>query len=589
MAISVEPQSTLYLCKTPLEEDYKNQLTFASKTAQTTYFNSTIQQTFTNYTFIRAESSVKVDMNVEKLRGCNYLFYRNNGFLDENNQLRTFYCFITKIEYVDETTTKIFFSTDAFQTWYFDIVYKPCFIEREHVEDDTIGIHTVPEGLETGEYEILDQRNIPMYESGIQNELNFVPCFCVTEYPDDITNLGANNRIKGDDFIVGGAFSSLKFFATVDSTRTGYAMANAIINLYNREGHGTTADAIKNIFMIPESLVNIPESVDDASYIQISDGVTIVKVPFLSVRNFYESDEIKVQEPYYCGKNTQGANYLPKNAKLLSYPFAYFYLSNNNGVEATYKWEDFPIETVGTPPLSSTNRTVTMQTSMVATCGVSAKLYFKKYKGWEVNPSGSGTDEYGRQIYNYGIPYAKLPVCAWTTDYYTNWLTQQGVNNNRNIATSALTGLAMGALGGVAGAIIGGATGFLGAVTQAENARHIAETTPDQAKGDVNTGDYNFCFKRCSISMYKMGLRYEMAKIIDDYFNVFGYKVNVVKTPQFNSRVNWNYLKTVGCNADGNIPQDDLQTIRNMFDNGCTFWHSATNMYNYSLSNNIVS
>ena len=31
---------------------------------------------------------------------------------------------------------------------------KPSFIEREHVSDDTIGIHTVPEGLETGPYTV---------------------------------------------------------------------------------------------------------------------------------------------------------------------------------------------------------------------------------------------------------------------------------------------------------------------------------------------------------------------------------------------------------------------------------------------------
>ena len=42
--------------------------------------------------------------------------------------------------------------TDTFMTWQNDIVYKPSFIEREHVSDDTIGKHTIPENVETGEF-----------------------------------------------------------------------------------------------------------------------------------------------------------------------------------------------------------------------------------------------------------------------------------------------------------------------------------------------------------------------------------------------------------------------------------------------------
>ena len=42
--------------------------------------------------------------------------------------------------------------TDVWQSWMFDITFKNSFIEREHVNDDTFGLHTVPEGLDTGEY-----------------------------------------------------------------------------------------------------------------------------------------------------------------------------------------------------------------------------------------------------------------------------------------------------------------------------------------------------------------------------------------------------------------------------------------------------
>ena len=43
--MTVTPQGQLYLCKTPLENDYKNQLTFSNENAQLSYFNTTIQKT----------------------------------------------------------------------------------------------------------------------------------------------------------------------------------------------------------------------------------------------------------------------------------------------------------------------------------------------------------------------------------------------------------------------------------------------------------------------------------------------------------------------------------------------------------------
>ena len=53
--ISITPQGQVYLCKTPLENDYKNQLTFADATAQQTYFNSKIFRNLgdDDYTYIK--------------------------------------------------------------------------------------------------------------------------------------------------------------------------------------------------------------------------------------------------------------------------------------------------------------------------------------------------------------------------------------------------------------------------------------------------------------------------------------------------------------------------------------------------------
>lgn len=145
--MTITPQGQLYLCKTPLENDYKNQLTFSNANAQMTYFNSTVQHTFDNYTYIKKDNAIQVGKNIDEIIDCNYLFYKNTGFTN-----KWYFCFITNMEYVNENCTRITFETDCYQTWLFQIEYKQSFVEREHVNDDTVGLHTVPENLETGEY-----------------------------------------------------------------------------------------------------------------------------------------------------------------------------------------------------------------------------------------------------------------------------------------------------------------------------------------------------------------------------------------------------------------------------------------------------
>jgi hypothetical protein len=86
-----------------------------------------------------------------------------------------------------------------------------------------------------------------------------------------------------------------------------------------------------------------------------------------------------------------------------------------------------------------------------------------------------------------------------------------------------------------------------------------------------------------------MSIKQEYAVILDKYMDMFGYKVNNVKIPNITGRVNWNFVKTIDCNFEGDIPQSHLQIIKQIFNNGVTLWHNANTMYDYSQSNSIVS
>ena len=72
---------------------------------------------------------------------------------------------------------------------------------------------------------------------------------------------------------------------------------------------------------------------------------------------------------------------------------------------------------------------------------------------------------------------------------------------------------------------------------------------------------------------------------IDKYFDMYGYTINELKAINITSRSNWNYIKTQGANLLGDIPQMDLQAIKEMFNSGITFWHNPTTFLDYSQTN----
>ena len=88
-----------------------------------------------------------------------------------------------------------------------------------------------------------------------------------------------------------------------------------------------------------------------------------------------------------------------------------------------------------------------------------------------------------------------------------------------------------------------------------------------------------------------MTIRPEYAKIIDNFFSMYGYKVMSLEVPNIHTRKKWNYLKAIEMNITGNknkIPQEYLEEIRTMFLNGVTLWHDYETMYDYSNDNGVI-
>lgn len=534
--ISVTPQGQVYLCKTPLENDYKNQLTFANLTTQLTYFNSTIQKTFDNYTYVKKDNIIKVGCNIDEIINCNYLFYKNTGFTD-----KYYFCFITNMEYINENCTAISIQTDVFQTWQFDITYKSCFVEREHVSDDSIGLHTIPENVETGD---------PIAQSVTTLDYGtFYPCVAVS---DDI--LRSDQTIYHHNY--NGVVSGLTFIVLKESIDVNY-----FIYRYNQEGK---IDAISSIFMVPDDY--LPSSA------WVTDSTGNIHYKYISEKSSpFEIANVDITKPSILGEGSTG--YTPKNNKLLTYPYCYILADNNAGANVIYRYEDF------TAPTETPATTVRFKCIGTINTGCSIKYVPVNYKNIDLN-------------YNESFNGAKLPLGGWTNDVYTNWLRQNGLNIAINTAGSVLQiiggmGLSGTGTGSVAGAgqIASGISGIAGTIGQIYQHSLI----PNQAEGNINSSDIMFSAGKIGCSIYKMSLKIEYLKVIDSFFSMFGYKVNSVKIPNITGRPNWNYVKTIDCNFEGDIPQMDLDVIKEMFNKGVTLWHNTSTMYDYSQSNAIVT
>lgn len=125
----ITPQTNIRLLNVPFDPGQKNVLDFESVNAQRTYFTSTLTAiaTFSDCTYQRQNSAIRVAARIDNLWAVNYCAYQN---LD--NPGKWFYAFVRKLTFIADEVTELELESDPFQTWMFNYTILPSFIEREH-------------------------------------------------------------------------------------------------------------------------------------------------------------------------------------------------------------------------------------------------------------------------------------------------------------------------------------------------------------------------------------------------------------------------------------------------------------------------
>lgn len=309
--------------------------------------------------------------------------------------------------------------------------------------------------------------------------------------------------------------------------------------------YASRPDAVVSVYMAP--VIATGSAIESGKVTKIAGSSASVR---LTITDVAPSDVSQVD------------GYNPQNKKLLTYPFN-FYSVTAGSSSATFRYEFFA------------ENTPTFYIDVPETQPVQVTLRPVNYKG-------SGEQRFS----NERVVLDSWPMCSWNTDAFKAWLAQ----NTAPIASSVGM-LGAGALGMAltGGAVGGNAVGSaLSSTADLVRQGYQASISADITKGniasgsvDVASGTKNFFGGQCCVKA-------QQAKVIDDFFSMFGYAQNRLMVPNRKARPHWTYLKTVGCNLTGTIPAFAMQKLISIYDNGLTFWRKPEEVGNYSLNNKPV-
>ena len=519
-----------------LDKSYKNVLNYSEQQMVTLCTNKAVA-TGTNLSFIReSENTVDIEVAYGTALTANYLAFQNPDYCN-----KWFFAFIDDIEYISNASTRIHFTVDECSTWFMNWTVEPCFVIREHVNDDTVGANTMPENIEHGEY----VSNGFVRDNETSDLLYMLQAS--EPWPNDPSGSGSAARAVN----LGGIVNAGAFYYFANTPR-GIASMLAILDDF---ASADKSEAITNVYVIPRKFVLNATQTSDRYFGQASPITYDITIP----------------------KQTTINGYTPKNKKLLCAPYNFLILDNNNGSSVTLEYEQF-----------STADCV-FEVAGVPTCGGSIKCVPKDYKG---------ESRYQQE----GIMAGKYPTCGWVNDMYTNWLTQNAVNVQKGTIASVAGiagGVAMGAIGNVpvAASLVGsGISGLLGNSFNQFLEQQIHTPIPATAGGNTNGGDINTSYNMNKFYFIKMSIKAEFARQIDDFFTRFGYKVNRLKIPNQTGRQYWNYVQIAEGKDIGNstnqtipVPPKSMEIINQVYRNGVTIWHNHDNIGDYTLNNTIIS
>lgn len=518
-----------------------------------------------NYSFIQ-NGKISVGFTYNQCLTSNYIAFQN-----PNYSSKWFFAFIDKVEYESNKSTIIYYTIDNWTTWFDNLSFKPCYVIREHTNDDSIGANTIDEGLAVPEVE-----QVNIVET---NEIDQALYICVAtnwdpsvkKKADSQADLDVINEKDGEGYNGITLFNnnvSGQLYCLFDYSETGITNLENFLGIINIQGH---IEDVHDMFIIPQCIFT-----NQTDLIQkriVYSKLKLIPWPPHEENIISEYKQISYMAPNRDNIFSYNVEYTPnydygdytvKNNKCYCFPYNYLMVTNNVGNQNIYKLEEFD----DVEDFEPGDKILQIQMSL--SIGMSGRIVPIRYKGRHFDFDNS-------------LTLAKFPTCSWSADSYTNWLTQQSVNSSNAGLSVAADIVSGGNL--LAGVIVSAASEIATFYGGYKKAQLLPEITSGQSTGDVNFGNHNNHF---TLVQYRIKL--EHLRQIDDYFSRFGYKTLRVKTPNIIGRSNYNYIEIGNGErfAYGEVPPEALNEINQTAQNGLTIWHNHNNVGNYNVNNSII-
>lgn len=545
--------SKIILCSgIKMDRNYNNVLSYSESDMVTLCNNNKIASD-DYYNFIRPDKNrISTHFNYAQCLQANYIAFQNSDYSN-----KWFFAWIDDVIHKNNGCTEITFTIDSWSTWFDYWTKKPCYIIREHVNDDTVGLHTVPENLTIGD--LISDSSVNLFPQG---SYYWIVISCNWDPATNVKTVGLGayaDYVQGSRWFAW-SINRENFPNNMDTT---IADINTWIEAVASDA---MLDYITGIFIVPDQAFNARTDFDDFT------------PPVLNGHGQKYSHE----EKNYKSVWRSFSDYTAKNNKLYCYPTSFVRLSNRNGVTNDYKIEDF-IEYETDPITEETTLTDYMTFEIQ---GIPCEGYAGRAIPLHYQKEGPNFDE--------SVPMAKYPTLSWNGDSYTNWLATQGINTEKAKEGDFFGGVMtpkflLNTITNAIGMTSNPITGVINSSTAMLNQSDSAFMQPN--KGSVNnSGDINFAFNNYGLILSHMRAKKEYLEIIDDYYSKYGYKINRTKEPNITGRTNWNYVE-IGSSEEigyGQVPSRDMENINNACRKGVTIWHNHTNLGNFSLNNSIV-
>lgn len=546
------PNTTLYVGVVPWNSDLKNVQSYESRAVQISTIQGLSKHKYEHINIIRRDSDLILKGVNEDLTQCNYLMYQNKDISD-----KWYFAFIDNVQYNSLNSVIISHTIDVWQTYQFDITYYKNLILRSHVAKsaDTVGRWLAPEPISVA----------PEFERkhNVFNNLSWTPQYVL--HSTSVYNPKTKKyEYKGNGT---GATLSAEYGIFVDNDSD---IQKVVIN-YGRKsveeiaddvgqtsGNKTWKDWVNSIFA-GSAATDVVESVKATTSIadlqdHRNELIGLYAIPSWVhdgtnkyATNAITSKSVSVTLP----TSTLACGYTPRNKKMLSSLCKAYLFYNENGFKLPLKPELF---TSGTP-------TFTVKSTELSTNGFI--LQIGSYADYTVKTNKISYNCENRLGYDANTGLDKV----------LNGLTATVgvVNAVGSVASQAFAGNIGGAVQGAVGAfqqsinmidalgqrgVNTGASGDIMSITEKRAMPVFADVSPTEAQ----------------------------CRYIDDFLDVYGYAINEIGkiSTYMKNRSNWNYIQVANCNIKVSAPNDDVNKLKHMFENGVTIWHKKFGDYDQS-------